>query len=91
MAKKYDPTDEWVRNSRRRAKLRKQFLPKGVDVKCHWCRQPGANQLDHVLPRAKFPDLIWDEANIVPAHDDCNNAKSDSLAPMGIGTPSEDW
>lgn len=83
--------DEWVNNSYRRRQLKKKFFPPGVDVKCWICRQPGANQLDHIKPRSKFPELIWDESNIVPAHDDCNNAKSDSMDPVGLGVPSEDW
>ena len=83
--------DEWVSNSSRRRKLYAKFLPKGVVVKCWICGQPGANQLDHKKPRKKFPELVWDESNIVPAHDDCNNAKSDSTTPLGLGTPSEDW
>lgn len=83
--------DEWNNNSYRRRQLKKKFLPKGVVVKCWICGQPGANQLDHKKPRKKFPELIWDESNIVPAHDDCNNAKSDSLDPVGIGVPSEEW
>lgn len=83
--------DEWVMQSSRRARLRKKFLPKGQVVKCWICGMDGADQLDHKLPRKKFPDLIWDEANIVPAHADCNNAKSDTLDPPGIGYPSEAW
>ena len=85
------PKDEWVSNSRRRSKLYAKYLPKGTVVKCWICGMDGADQLDHKLPRSKFPDLIWDESNIVPAHGDCNNQKSDSLSPPGIGFPSESW
>lgn len=85
------PVDEWVNNSYRRRQLKAKFLPKGVVVKCHHCGQDGANQLDHLLPRSKFPELIWDESNIVPAHDDCNNAKSDTVGTVGLGVPTEEW
>jgi len=83
--------DEWVQQASRRRRLYKIFLPKGTNVKCWICGMDGANQLDHKLPRSKFPELTWDESNIVPAHDTCNNAKSDTLDPPGIGVPSEDW
>lgn len=84
------PKDEWVANSYRRRKLYKKYLT-GTDVLCWICRLPGANQLDHVKPRSKFPELIWDESNIVPAHDDCNNAKGAGTGPPSIGIPSETW
>lgn len=83
--------DEWVMQSSRRQKIRRQLLPKGVNVKCWICGQDGADQLDHKLPRSKHPELVWDLANIVPAHADCNNAKSDTVDPPGIGVPSEAW
>lgn len=83
--------DEWVNQSSRRRKLYRKYLPKGTVVKCWLCGMDGADQLDHKLPRSKFPELTWDETNIVPAHADCNNAKSDSTTPMGIGYPSEAW
>lgn len=83
--------DEWVSNSSRRRALYRKFLPKGAVVLCWICRQPGANQLDHVKPRSKFPELIWDESNIVPAHDDCNNLKGAGTGPPSLGVPSEVW
>jgi len=85
--------DPWVNQSSRRRALYKKFLPKGKKVACWICGQdePSADQLDHKLPRSKFPDLIWDESNIVPAHGDCNNKKSDNLTTPGIGFPSEAW
>jgi len=83
--------DEWVQQASRRRRIKALLLPKGVNVKCWICGMDGANQLDHKLPRSKFPELTWDLANIVPAHDTCNNAKSDTLDPVGIGVPSEDW
>lgn len=85
------PKDEWNSNSYRRSQLRKKILPKGGKVLCWICREPGADQLDHKLPRSKYPELTWDESNIAPAHAECNNAKSDSMDPVGIGEPSEDW
>ncbi|ALY08598.1 HNH endonuclease [Arthrobacter phage Bennie] len=83
--------DEWVNNSGRRRKIAKELLPKGVVVKCWICKQPGANQLDHIKPRSKYPELIWDRANIVPAHDTCNNTKSDNDSMPGLGVHSEVW
>lgn len=91
MGKPRRTDDEWVNNSYRRRKLKAKFLPKGAVVKCWICSMDGADQLDHKLPRSKFPHLIWDESNIVPAHGDCNNAKSDTLDPVGAGIPTEDW
>ncbi|AOQ28272.1 HNH endonuclease [Arthrobacter phage RcigaStruga] len=83
--------DEWVNNSGRRRKIAKEMLPKGVTVRCWICKQPGANQLDHIKPRSKYPELIWDRSNIVPAHDTCNNLKSDTEGPGGLGFHSEVW
>ncbi|ALY10019.1 HNH endonuclease [Arthrobacter phage Pumancara] len=82
--------DEWVNNSGRRRKLYKQLLPND-QVLCWICRQPGANQLDHIKPRSKYPELVWDLSNIVPAHDTCNNRKSDGESVPGLGVNSEIW
>lgn len=88
MARKTD--DEWVNQSSRRRALYKKYLT-GPDVRCWICRQPGADSLDHVKPRSKFPDLIWDESNLVPAHLDCNGQKGAGTGPPSLGVPSEEW
>ena len=35
---------------------------------CWICGQPGADQIDHVIPIAQRPDLEYDLANLRPAH-----------------------
>lgn len=48
---------------------------------CHVCGQPGATQVDHVVPVAQGgPDTL---ANKAPIHVDCHNAKTASEAAQG--------
>lgn len=53
--------------------------------RCHWCyrdldpkarfTEPNAIQVDHVRPVKTYPELAWDEANLVLSCPGCNNAK----------------
>ena len=55
------------------------------DTRCSYCRIPlwffGLGGLgleaEHILPRNKFPNLIWDETNLVWACPRCNSKKGD--------------
>ncbi len=47
---------------------------KDSDV-CHICGQPGADTIDHKLPRARGGTNAL--PNLAPAHAACNRAKSD--------------
>lgn len=42
---------------------------------CHICGEPGADSIDHIIPRKLRPDLAGDPANWAPAHLSCNSAK----------------
>ena len=45
---------------------------------CHWCGNPGATQIDHVVPLAEGgPD---DETNLLPIHDHCHREKTQAEA-----------
>jgi 5-methylcytosine-specific restriction endonuclease McrA len=83
--------DEWNSNGHRRRQLKAKFLPAGQVVKCWLCGMPGADSLDHRLPKSKYPELVWDEANIQPAHQSCNSIKGDGPGAPTLGPPSEEW
>ena len=57
-------------------------------TRCHLCGQPGADQVDHVIPIALGGDP-WDPANLRPAHQQCNNTKGAKL--IGDEPRSRDW
>lgn len=46
---------------------------------------------DHIMPRARRPDLALDPANFQAAHRSCNRAKSDRLDYTAVPAPSQDW
>jgi 5-methylcytosine-specific restriction endonuclease McrA len=86
--------DEWVRNaSRRRACSAIVLAPddQGNPPHCWICKQPGADAVDHVLPRSKYPDLIWELGNMMPAHGDCNASKGANAPTRDMGSSSRRW
>jgi 5-methylcytosine-specific restriction endonuclease McrA len=42
---------------------------------CHLCGRPGANTVDHLIPRSIRPDLMFDLENMRPAHLSCNSGR----------------
>ena len=42
---------------------------------CWLCGQPGATEVDHILPYKHFPELVFDISNLRPAHKKCNSSK----------------
>lgn len=47
---------------------------------CWLCGHPGADEVDHVIPRDQRPDLAMDPTNLRPAHKTCNAAKGNRPA-----------
>lgn len=83
--------DEWTRNSSKRQRFYAIILApdeQGNPPACWLCRQPGADSIDHVLPKSKYPDLIWEPGNMRPAHGDCNSSKGDGVAARDMGSQS---
>lgn len=67
---------------------------------CHLCRLPGATTADHLIPRSKGgTDDV--EANLRPAHYNCNVVRGDTDLAVWFAThrlprraplaPSRDW
>ena len=86
--------DEWVRQASRRRRVSAVILAKddnGQPPACWICHQPGADSVDHVLSRLKYPELTWDEANMRPAHGGCNSAKGAAGNTREIGSLSRAW
>lgn len=86
--------DEWVRQSSRRRKVSAIILAtddQGNPPACWLCHQPGADSVDHVLSRLKYPELTWDIANMRPAHGDCNSSKGAANVDRSLGSPSRRW
>lgn len=54
-------------------RLRAQVL--AASNVCHLCGRPGADTVDHVIPRSRRPDLAHDLTNLRPAHRSCNSRK----------------
>lgn len=63
---------KWTGTAARNAK-RDVFLMYG-NV-CHICGRPGANTVDHLIPKSIRPDLMFDRTNMRPAHLSCNSGR----------------
>lgn len=84
------PDEEWRNNAHRRRKCYAIIL--AGDPRCAICRQPGADSIDHIKPKSKFPELMWDLGNMQPAHRDCNSRKGDGLIDSrALGKRSRAW
>lgn len=59
-------------NGRRVTELRAHVLSSKGTV-CHLCGYPGADTIDHLVPRVAGGDDSLD--NLVPAHKSCNSAR----------------
>lgn len=94
MGKVTSAADEWANQSSRRRRVCAVILAKddnGQPPACWICHQPGADSVDHVLSRSRYPDLTWDEANMRPAHRDCNSSKGARANTRDIGSRSRRW
>lgn len=88
------PAEEWSNNGARRRRCAAVVLAPDEDghpPACHICGQPGADSIDHVKPKARFPELIWELGNMRPAHESCNKSKSDKVEGLSLGSQSEQW
>ncbi|MFJ2007981.1 HNH endonuclease [Streptomyces chartreusis] len=56
-----------------------------ADERCPMCGYGDVAQLDHVMPKVKFPALCVDPLNLVPACDRCNHTKG-QVSPNTIET-----
>lgn len=86
--------DEWTRNSSRRRACAVIILApdeQGNPPACWICGQAGADSIDHVLPKIKYPDLIWELGNMRPAHVECNSSKGDGGVTRDLGSLSRRW
>ncbi|OKJ78754.1 hypothetical protein AMK30_02175 [Streptomyces sp. CB02460] len=54
-----------------------ELMAKPTDERCPLCGHGVVRQLDHVMPKSKFPTLCVDPLNLVPACGDCNTVKGD--------------
>lgn len=46
--------------------------------KCSYCEKGDVSELDHLLPRSKFPIFAVTPVNLIPSCHECNNNKSDN-------------
>lgn len=86
--------DEWIQQSSRRRRVSAVILAPdehGRPPVCWLCHQPGADSVDHVLSRLKYPELTWDEANMRPAHLGCNSSKGAGANRRDLGSLSRQW
>lgn len=72
-------SDSYANSHRRRDRLRAQVFTRDGDV-CHICGQPGADTVDHVVPRVVAERLNldvspFDPENCAPAHKSCNSRR----------------
>jgi hypothetical protein len=54
---------------------------------CPMCGGTGVSDLDHVLPRAAYPELAWFSYNLVPTCVPCNRRRSDKGAKFHLLHP----
>lgn len=55
------------RNHRRWREHIRPAILQASDI-CCWCGHPGANAVDHVIPKTVAPELAHDPANLRPIH-----------------------
>ena len=53
--------------------------------RCGWCEDSEANQIDHIRPKALYPQRTFVWENYLPACGVCNNGKGDRFAIMSDG------
>jgi 5-methylcytosine-specific restriction endonuclease McrA len=53
---------------------------------CHLCGRPGADSVDHIIPRSLGGHLT-DPANLRPAHFSCNSSRGNGTRARRSGTP----
>jgi 5-methylcytosine-specific restriction endonuclease McrA len=63
------------------AKDAKRILRRHAAI-CHVCGQPGATQVDHVIPLAEWPDGDVD-SNKRPIHESCHKRKTQAESMRG--------
>lgn len=51
--------------------------------RCGWCEDSEANQIDHVRPKALYPERTFVWENYLPACGVCNSGKGDRFAILG--------
>lgn len=65
----------------------KRFKPlvlvNGPATVCALCGRPGADSIDHILPKSDRPDLMLSLSNMRPAHRSCNSSRGKSAIAMG--------
>ncbi|MEU5323654.1 HNH endonuclease signature motif containing protein [Streptomyces sp. NPDC021056] len=62
-----------------------QLMDAPEDERCPMCGYGEVYQLDHVMPKVKFPALCVDPLNLVPACSNCNHIKG-QVSPRSIET-----
>ena len=85
---------EWNSNGSRRRKCMSIVLApdeQGNPPACQLCGMPGADSVDHILPKVHYPELVWELSNMQPAHQDCNKAKGARVPKPEIGKNSRLW
>lgn len=79
-----------IRGARWRA-LRASILNGPGGNICHLCGKPGADEVDHVIPRVQRPDLAMTPSNLKPAHKTCNASKGDRPAGVTAAGKVDGW
>lgn len=63
-----------------------ELMAAPTNERCPMCGHGIVRQLDHVMPKSKFPTLCIDPLNLVPACSDCNTLKGDYEATCAENT-----
>lgn len=72
---------DYGRSSRQFKRLRRRVLEESNI--CWLCGQPGADTVDHIVPRSVAPHLGEELANLAPAHRGCNSSRG-ARAPESV-------
>lgn len=68
-----DVSELW-RRSPMRSRVRREVFARFGDV-CWLCGRPGADSVDHLLPKSQYPQLMFVVDNMRPAHRRCNSKR----------------
>jgi len=70
-------------------KVAKKQVLEAYGSTCHLCGLPGANTVDHLIPRSVRPDLMFDLENMRPAHLSCNSGRK--VRPLVQAEQARGW
>ena len=98
-------SDPWSTTRGRKVRARCLRRDRAANAPCHICKgargpidysvAPSSTPLswepDHIRPRSKWPELVFDMANIAASHRVCNRERGNKAGMSQLGNRSREW